>query len=153
VTVKSRNRRKNTTTISGLEAWDIDLKDFSKAVAKSQALGCSTKKTDTGVAIVIQGDVGQLVCDQLLRQYHIPASSIQAVKKQQKKLTPEEVAAKNQPLPQPEFDMGDSSDDDPPEKPPPAKSPRPPPQDDREDGGKQKGRGRGGGRGGGRGRK
>jgi translation initiation factor 1 (eIF-1/SUI1) len=118
VTVKSRTRRKNTTTIAGLEAWDIDIREFAKTLAKTQAIGCSSKKTETGTAIVIQGDVGTSICDQLVKEYHIPAASITAIRKQQKKRTAADLVAKCQPAPQPEPDMGSSSDEDlPPEHP------------------------------------
>lgn len=111
VTVKQRTKKKNTTSIKNLEGWNVDIKEFCTAIKKKMAIGCSTKSGPTGVEVVIQGDAGQQVIDMLLKQYKVPKGNIQAVRKAKKK-TPEEVAAANQPPPQPGMESDDDSDSD-----------------------------------------
>lgn len=84
ITVKSRTKRKNTTTVSNLEAWEIDTKEFSKAIAKKMAIGCSTKKSQTGIQIVIQGDAAQQIQEVLIGTYKVPKKQIATVRKQKK---------------------------------------------------------------------
>jgi translation initiation factor 1 (eIF-1/SUI1) len=159
VTVKARTKRKSTTTIAGLQGWDIDVRELSKSISKKSAIGCSTKQTATGLSIVVQGDIGRQICEILIRDYKIPKMSIQAIRKAKKQPTPEEIADRNQPPPQPTINSdssgsgADSDDDENPREhkpqPNPARQPaaKPPPQ--REDHQKKRGRG-GGGRGRGR---
>jgi translation initiation factor 1 (eIF-1/SUI1) len=126
LTVKARTKKKSTTTVANLEHWDINPRDFGKAIQRRLAIGCSTKATPTGVSVVIQGDAGQAVIDVLTQQYHVPKASIQAVRKVKK--DPVAVQARNQPPPQPDFNDNPQPDDDsasdnsdgPPRRPPPA---------------------------------
>ncbi|KAH0784970.1 Translation initiation factor SUI1 [Histomonas meleagridis] len=98
ITVKSRTKRKNTTTIANLASWDIDVKEFSKSVQKKMAIGCSYKKSQMGLQVVIQGDVGQAIAEILIKQYNIPKANIQAIRKTKKKPTN---VNRHQPPPQP----------------------------------------------------
>ena len=98
VTVKARTKRKNTTSIANLEDWEIDIKDFSKEISKKMAIGCSYNKTQTGIQVVIQGDVGNTVIDILLHKYNIPKENIEAIRKTKKKPT---TINRHQPPPQP----------------------------------------------------
>jgi translation initiation factor 1 (eIF-1/SUI1) len=148
LTVKARTKKKSTTTIANLENWDINPRDFGKAIQKRLAIGSSTKATPTGVTVVIQGDAGQTVIDVLTQQYHVPKASIQAVRKVKK--DPVAVQARNQPPPQPDFNDDTRPDDtavsDDSDGPPPP--PRPPPEvrtprgDDARDRGGRGGRGK-----------
>lgn len=98
ITVKARTKRKNTTTIANLECWKIDVRDFSKEISKKMAIGCSYKKTQAGVQVVIQGDVMQAVINILLSTYSIPKTSIETVRKTKKNPT---AINRHQPPPQP----------------------------------------------------
>ena len=70
ITIKrqDRNKRKCTTTVTGLEHFDIDLKKAAKLFAGKFACGSSVTKSPQGHdEIVIQGDVQdtlvKLICD------------------------------------------------------------------------------------------
>ena len=106
VMVKQRSKRKNTTTIANLEPWGVDIKELTKHIKKSMAIGCSTTKTATGQQIVIQGDAGEPVINLLRSEFHIPMKSITPIKKVKKAPEPKQPAA------QPVYDLGPSSDDD-----------------------------------------
>ncbi|KZT34699.1 density-regulated protein DRP1 [Sistotremastrum suecicum HHB10207 ss-3] len=59
-----RNKRKYVTSISGLEAFGIDLKKAAKLFAQKFATGASVTKTVTGgEEIVVQGDVSDEIVD------------------------------------------------------------------------------------------
>ncbi|OHS98087.1 hypothetical protein TRFO_35550 [Tritrichomonas foetus] len=106
VTVKQRTKRKNTTTIANLEQWDIDTKEFSKLISKKMAIGCSSKKSQTGLQIVIQGDAGEQVINLLCKEFKVPKKNISAVRKVKKAPEPKQPAA------QPVFDELPGSSDD-----------------------------------------
>lgn len=106
VMVKQRSKRKNTTTIANLEPWGVDIKELTKHIKKSMAIGCSTTKTSTGQQIVIQGDVGEPVINLLKNNFHIPLKSITPIKKVKKAPEPKQPAA------QPVYDLGPSLDEE-----------------------------------------
>lgn len=107
VTVKQRTKRKNVTSIENLEPWGIDIKDFSKHIAKKLAIGCSTQTFPaTGLGIIIQGDVGEQIIHSISNQFGVPIKSITAIRKVKKAPEPKQPAA------QPQFDLNGSSDDD-----------------------------------------
>ena len=107
VTVKQRTRRKNTTSIAHMEEWGIDIKEFSKSIAKKMAIGCSYNHDRNNVLqIVIQGNVGDKIIELLEKQYQIPKNNITAVKKVRRVKKPRLIA------PQPEFAPLPSYDDE-----------------------------------------
>ena len=65
-----RNKRKYVTSISGLEAFGLDLKKVSKDFGKKFATGSSVTKTPSGgEEIVVQGDVSDEIFDYLVENY------------------------------------------------------------------------------------
>lgn len=87
IQVKSRTKRKMTTTAMYLENWGINVKDFSKAVSKKMAIGCSTKNKQDGVVLVVQGDASSHIVP-LLKNAGVPQNMIQITRKT--KQTPKE---------------------------------------------------------------
>ena len=66
---QERTKRKMTTSIQGLEVFDIDLKKASKLFANKFATGASVSKNPQGEdEIVIQGDVAYEVEEMLLKK-------------------------------------------------------------------------------------
>lgn len=85
VTIRRRTGRKYITTISNIEAWGIDSKEFSKSVSKRMAIGCSYNMSQFGLQIVVQGDVEQAMIGDLVNIYHIPKDKITSERKIKKK--------------------------------------------------------------------
>lgn len=89
VTVKriERNKRKYVTSVSGLEAFGLDLKKVSKEFGKKFATGSSvTKVPSGGEEIVVQGDVSDEIEEFLLEKYKaIPEENIELVDDKAKK--------------------------------------------------------------------
>ncbi|TPX17468.1 uncharacterized protein E0L32_003111 [Thyridium curvatum] len=89
VTVKriERNKRKFVTSVSGLEAFGLDLKKVAKEFGKKFATGSSvTKVPSGGEEIVVQGDVSGEIEELLLEKYkEIPEDNIELVEDKKKK--------------------------------------------------------------------
>lgn len=89
VTVKriERNKRKFVTSVSGLEAFGLELKKVSKEFGKKFATGSSVTKTPSGgEEIVVQGDVSDEIKDFLLEKYKdIPEDNVELVDDKAKK--------------------------------------------------------------------
>lgn len=82
-----RNKRKFVTAVSGLEAFDLELKKVAKEFGKKFATGSSVTKTASGgEEIVVQGDVSDEIEDFLLEKYkQIPEDNIEFVDDKKKK--------------------------------------------------------------------
>ncbi|KAK0612907.1 translation initiation factor SUI1 [Bombardia bombarda] len=89
VTIKriERNKRKYVTSVSGLEAFGLELKKVSKDFGKKFATGSSVTKTPSGgEEIVVQGDVSGEIEEFLLEKYKdIPEDNIELVEDKKKK--------------------------------------------------------------------
>jgi len=89
VTVKriERNKRKFVTSVSGLEAFGLDLKKVAKEFGKKFATGSSvTKAPGGGEEIVVQGDLSPDIEEFLLEKYKdIPEDNIELVDDKAKK--------------------------------------------------------------------
>ncbi|KAL2130511.1 hypothetical protein VTI74DRAFT_6323 [Chaetomium olivicolor] len=89
VTIKriERNKRKFVTSVSGLEAFGLDLKKVAKDFGKKFATGSSVTKTPSGgEEIVVQGDVSGEIEEFLLEKYkEIPEDNIELVEDKKKK--------------------------------------------------------------------
>ncbi|KAK4231045.1 putative translation machinery-associated protein 22 [Podospora fimiseda] len=89
VTIKriERNKRKYVTSVSGLEAFGLDLKKVAKDFGKKFATGSSvTKVPSGGEEIVVQGDVSDEIEEFLLEKYkEIPEDNIELVEDKKKK--------------------------------------------------------------------
>jgi len=84
IVVKSRSKRKFTTTIKGIEPWLIDPKELTRAISKKLAIGCSAQKKNGLNQVVIQGDSGSQVVEILKSQFAIPANGMMCTRKQKK---------------------------------------------------------------------
>lgn len=76
------------TAVSGLEAFDLELKKVAKEFGKKFATGSSVTKTSSGgEEIVVQGDVSDEIEDFLLEKYKniIPEDNIELVDDKKKK--------------------------------------------------------------------
>jgi translation initiation factor 1 (eIF-1/SUI1) len=78
ITIKSRTKRKTTTTVIKLEDWGITPRDFARQIAKEHNVGCSAKHGQNGWSVEIQGDF-QLVLVGILTdaRHRIPKRKIQ----------------------------------------------------------------------------
>ncbi|CAK7217499.1 Translation machinery-associated protein 22, partial [Sporothrix bragantina] len=89
VTIKriERNKRKYVTSVSGLEAFGLDLKKVAKEFGKKFATGSSvTKVASGGEEIVVQGDVSPEIEEYLLEKYKdIPEDNIELIDDKAKK--------------------------------------------------------------------
>ncbi|KJR88443.1 RNA-binding protein [Sporothrix schenckii 1099-18] len=89
VTIKriERNKRKHITSVSGLEAFGLDLKKVAKEFGKKFATGSSvTKMANGGEEIVVQGDVSPEIEEYLLEKYkEIPEDNIEFIDEKAKK--------------------------------------------------------------------
>ncbi len=112
-----RNKRKHVTVITGLEAHGLDLKKVAKELGKKFATGSSVTKSTSyapsssgggsgsgggdagggsgggggggglGEEIVVQGDVGEEVCDWILEKYGdvVPGDNVEVVEDNKKR--------------------------------------------------------------------
>ncbi|EON96837.1 putative translation machinery-associated protein 22 protein [Phaeoacremonium minimum UCRPA7] len=82
-----RNKKKFVTAVSGLEAFDLDLKKVAKEFGKKFATGSSvTKVASGGEEIVVQGDVSDEIEEFLLEKYkQIPEDNIEFIDDKAKK--------------------------------------------------------------------
>lgn len=85
-----RNKRKHVTSVSGLEAFGVDLKKAAKQFSSKFATGSSVTKNLQGQdEIVVQGDVS----DEIIEMIHdgvgvlkgIPADNVDVVEEKKKK--------------------------------------------------------------------
>ncbi|KAJ7220798.1 translation initiation factor SUI1 [Mycena pura] len=85
-----RNKRKCITTVSGLEAFDIDLKKAAKQFASKFATGASVTKNLQGLEeVVISGDVSDEVLEMIENEVGvlkgIPEENVELVEEKKKK--------------------------------------------------------------------
>ncbi|KAI5789699.1 translation initiation factor SUI1 [Peziza echinospora] len=82
-----RNKRKYVIVVSGLEAFNLDLKKVAKEFGKKFACGSSvTKAAAGGEEIVVQGDLSDEIEEFLLEKYKdIPEDNIEMVEDKKKK--------------------------------------------------------------------
>lgn len=75
------------TAVSGLEAFNLDLKKVSKEFGKKFATGSSvTKLASGGEEIVVQGDVSDEIEEFILEKYkEIPEDNIELIEDKKKK--------------------------------------------------------------------
>ncbi|CCC06248.1 hypothetical protein SMACR_00465 [Sordaria macrospora] len=89
VTIKriERNKRKYVTSVSGLEAFGLELKKVAKDFGKKFATGSSvTKVPSGGEEIVVQGDVSGEIEEFILEKYkEVPEDNIELVEDKKKK--------------------------------------------------------------------
>lgn len=82
-----RNKRKHVTSVSGLEAFGLDLKKVAKDFGKKFATGSSVSKVASGgEEIVVQGDVYPEIEDYILDKYkNVPNDNIEFIDEKAKK--------------------------------------------------------------------
>ncbi|KAL2070985.1 hypothetical protein VTL71DRAFT_14011 [Oculimacula yallundae] len=89
VTIKrvERNKRKFVTTITGLEAFNLENKKVAKDLGKKFATGSSvTKLASGGEEIVVQGDVSEEIEEFLMEKYPvIPEDNYELIEDKKKK--------------------------------------------------------------------
>jgi len=77
ITRKDRGRGKSVTSIKGLEAFDIKLKDAASALGKKFGAGATVSKDAGGVQTVdVQGDMTEELPELLAALYGIPEEAI-----------------------------------------------------------------------------
>jgi density-regulated protein DRP1 len=82
ITRLSRNRRKMITNVVGLEKFDVDLKEASKAFGKKFACGCSVTKGATGKdELDLQGDYSEKMGELIIKTYGLEESEVRYVDK------------------------------------------------------------------------
>ena len=84
-TVKSRSKRKNVTSVRGLEQNGIDLKELSHLLMKKVGIGCSSNFKDNQNILVIQGDITNRILEVIFENTIIKKSMITIEKKQKHK--------------------------------------------------------------------
>ena len=82
VTISIRGKKKHITTITGLEAHDVDMKSFAKSLAKKFACACSANATE----VIVQGDLTFEIED-ILKETLGDSISVEIKKKEKKKET------------------------------------------------------------------
>jgi density-regulated protein DRP1 len=89
ITIKriERNKRKYVTTVTGLEAFGLDLKKCAKDFGKKFATGSSvTKIPGGGEEITVQGDVSDELNEFLLATYkEVPDDNVECIEEKKKK--------------------------------------------------------------------
>ncbi|KAL5596783.1 hypothetical protein BROUX41_006533 [Berkeleyomyces rouxiae] len=89
VTIKRimRNKNKFVTSVTGLEAFGLDLKKVAKEFGKKFATGSSVTRAAGGIEeIVVQGDVSPEIEELLIAHYkNIPQDHIELVEDKKKK--------------------------------------------------------------------
>ncbi|GAB7352772.1 hypothetical protein MBLNU459_g3119t1 [Dothideomycetes sp. NU459] len=82
-----RNKRKYVTCITGLEAFNIDIKKVAKDLGKKFATGSSvTKVASGGEEITVQGDLSEDIEEWLLATYKdLPEDNIELIEDKKKK--------------------------------------------------------------------
>ncbi|KAL7269095.1 Translation machinery-associated protein 22 [Rhizina undulata] len=83
-----RTKRKHVIIITGLEAFDLDLKKVAKDIGKRFACGSSvTKGTGGGPdEIVVQGDMSDEIMEYILEKYpNVPEDNIDQIEEKKKK--------------------------------------------------------------------
>lgn len=82
-----RTKRKHVIVVSGLEAFDLDLKKVAKDFGKKFACGSSVTRSASGQdEIVVQGDLSDDIFDYLEEKYpNVPSDNIDKVEDKKKK--------------------------------------------------------------------
>ncbi|KAI5789131.1 translation initiation factor SUI1 [Geopyxis carbonaria] len=82
-----RTKRKHVIVVSGLEAFDLDLKKVAKDFGKKFACGSSVTKSASGQdEIVVQGDLSDDIFDYLEEKYpSVPSDNIDMIEDKKKK--------------------------------------------------------------------
>ena len=81
ISVKMRNKRKSTTTISGLQKRGIDMKDLAKQVAKKMCAAAAMKEKASEEVIVFQGDASPQLISLIKKVANVTDQDIQVVRK------------------------------------------------------------------------
>lgn len=81
VIVKERNKYKSITTVTGLEKRGVNIKEFTKALAKKMSCSAASKDKGGEQTIVIQGDAGDQVVEMIETMLNIPTSEITLTRK------------------------------------------------------------------------
>lgn len=84
-----RNKRKYVTSVTGLEAFGLDLKKVAKEFGKKFATGSSvTKVPGGGEEITVQGDVSGEIEEYVLETWKdlIPEDNVEVVEDKKKKV-------------------------------------------------------------------
>lgn len=77
VEVKEQGKRRKVTTVTGLEAYGVKLKEAASALGKKFGAGASVGKSATGVAQVdVQGDVAYDLPPVLHTLFQVPEEAI-----------------------------------------------------------------------------
>jgi density-regulated protein DRP1 len=90
ITIKriERNKRKHVTSLSGLEAFGLDIKKVAKELGKKFATGSSVTKLPGGVGeeITVQGDLSEDILEWLCEKYEqVPEDNVELVEVKPKK--------------------------------------------------------------------
>ncbi|KAI4845194.1 density-regulated protein DRP1 [Aureobasidium sp. EXF-8845] len=90
ITIKrvERNKRKHVTEVSGLEAFNIDIKKLAKELGKKFATGSSAGKLPGGVGevITVQGDLSEDIEEWIVDKYEqVKEGNIELVEDKKKK--------------------------------------------------------------------
>jgi density-regulated protein DRP1 len=90
ITIKrvERNKRKHVTEVSGLEAFNIDIKKLAKELGKKFATGSSAGKLPGGVGevITVQGDLSEDIEEWICDKYEqVKEDNIELVEDKKKK--------------------------------------------------------------------
>lgn len=81
-----RTKRKHVIIVSGIEAFDLDLKKVAKDFGKKFACGSSvTKNPAGGDEITVQGDVSDEIMDELTEKYGVDDANIKQIEEKKKK--------------------------------------------------------------------
>ncbi len=73
IEVKEKGKRRNVTTISGLDSFGVKLKEAASALGKKFGAGATVGKSPSGIPeIDVQGDVSFDVPEILAQLYDIP---------------------------------------------------------------------------------
>jgi density-regulated protein DRP1 len=90
ITIKrvERNKRKHVTEVSGLEAFNIDIKKLAKELGKKFATGSSAGKLPGGVGevITVQGDLSEDIEEWICDKYEqVKEGNVELVEDKKKK--------------------------------------------------------------------
>jgi len=76
VSVTQRQNRKFITKVCGLEAYGVNMEEFSRSAQKIYACACSVVQGVKQEELQIQGNVGSDVVNQLVNDFGIPSSLV-----------------------------------------------------------------------------
>ncbi|KAK8815229.1 hypothetical protein WA158_003446 [Blastocystis sp. Blastoise] len=84
-TIKSRQKHKYITIVTGLDLWDVKIKEACKTFGKKFSCGVSTEKSADGKDEVhVQGDIRDELADLINELYDIPLENMFFVEKNKK---------------------------------------------------------------------